>query len=164
VSAKRLSGKRAIASDVWSMMAGFAFACFQRGEHLEILRELGLTPGHLKALVVLDPGEPRPMRAMAEALACDASMVTWLVDRLEERGLVERQARPADRRVKTVALTDRGIEIRDRLLRAVREPPAELQTLDTASLLALREQLSKLPASASMNSFWGSAGAVPARP
>jgi DNA-binding MarR family transcriptional regulator len=161
VDVKRLSGKRAIASDVWGLMAGFAFASLQRGEHLRILRELGLTPGHLKALVVLDPGEPRPMRAMAETLACDASTVTWLVDRLEERGLVERQARPADRRVKTVALTDRGIEIRDRLLRAVHEPPAELQTLDTASLLALREQLSKLPAST--NSLWGGADAMPAR-
>jgi DNA-binding MarR family transcriptional regulator len=162
VGAKRSTGKQAIATDVWAMMAGFAFTCFQRGDHLQVLRELGLTPGHLKALVVLDPGEPRPMRAMADALGCDASMVTWLVDRLEERGLVERQARPADRRVKTVALTERGIEIRDRLLRAVQDPPAELQALDTTSLLALREQLSKLPVG-SANPMWGRSGVTPAR-
>jgi hypothetical protein len=34
--------------------------------------------------------------------------------------------------------------------------------LDTASLLALREQLSKLPVTASANSVWGGA-AMPAR-
>ena len=143
-------------------MFEFFWATGSRNAMTLMSQELGLTPGHLKALFVLDPGEPRPMRAMADALACDASMVTWLVDRLEERGLVERQARPTDRRVKAVVLTERGIEIRERLLRAVHEPPAELRSLDTPSLLALREQLSKLP-SGSANSLWGGAGVSPAR-
>ena len=55
------------------------------------LRELGLTPGHLKALVDARPRRATPMRALADALACDASMVTLMTDRLEERGLVERR-------------------------------------------------------------------------
>ena len=124
-----------------------------------IASELGLTPGHMKALAVLDADEPRPMRAMADALSCDASMVTWLVDRMEERGLVERLALPSDRRVKTVALTPLGVDTRDRLMSALYEPPAELLSLDTTSLETLRSQLSKLPAAS--GSLW-SRGSAPA--
>jgi DNA-binding MarR family transcriptional regulator len=73
--------------------------------------------------------------------------VTWLVDRLEERGLVERQTLPSDRRVKSIALTPRGVEVRTLILDKLFEPPEELVGLDVATLEALREQLQKLPAS-----------------
>jgi DNA-binding MarR family transcriptional regulator len=163
----RSTTKRDIATQVWRMLAEFTSSRFQSGGHFGILRELGLTPGHMKALAALDPDEPRPMRALAEALSCDASMVTWLVDRMEERGLVERRALTSDRRVKTVALTRLGVDARDRLLSALYEPPPELLSLDTPSLEALRIQLSKLPAPS--GSLWShrstqiqSASAVPA--
>lgn len=134
-----------LATDAWRRMARFAFTKFQGSEHAQLLRELGLTPGHVKALAVLDPDQPEPMRAMADSLACDASMVTWLVDRLEERGLVQRRASSTDRRVKTVVLTERGIELRERLSRAMFEPPEELLALDLDSLQALCRELEKLP-------------------
>lgn len=134
-----------VAEDVWRKMAGFTFSRLQRGGHFAILRELGLTPGHLKALGVLDPDEPRPMRALADALVCDASTVTWLVDRLEERGLVERRSLPADRRVKTVALTPLGVQTRERLADAMFQPPAELLALGDERLEALRHALEGLP-------------------
>lgn len=125
-------------------MSEFSFSAFQGGEHVTILKQLGLTPGHMKALAMLDPDEPRPMRAMADSLACDASMVTWLVDRLEERGLVERKTLPEDRRVKTVVLTPRGIRTRNKLLAALQAPPADLLELDVSSLSSLREILRRL--------------------
>ncbi|HEY1331149.1 MAG TPA: MarR family transcriptional regulator [Actinomycetota bacterium] len=145
-------GKQEVAAEAWRLMAEFAFAKFSSGEQVALLRELGLTPGHMKALAVLDPEQPKPMRAMADALSCDASMVTWLVDRLEERGLVERRAEPSDRRVKTVVLTPQGIDTRERLNAAIYAPPPALLSLDLASLEALRDQLRKLPASS--RSFW----------
>ena len=141
----RSQSKQKVATEAWRLMAEFAFAKFQSSEHVAILRELGLTPGHMKALSVLDPDESKPMRAMARALACDASMVTWLVDRLEERGLVERRPSPADRRVKTLVLTPLGIRTRQRLAQALYTPPADLLQLDLASLEALRDELRKLP-------------------
>jgi len=150
--ANRAPSKRDIATQVWRMLAEFTSSRFQSGGQFGILRELGLTPGHMKALAALDPDEPRPMRALADALSCDASMVTWLVDRMEERGLVERRALPSDRRVKTVALTELGVDVRDRLLGALCEPPPELLSLDIASLEALRTQLSKLPVAS--GSLW----------
>jgi DNA-binding MarR family transcriptional regulator len=140
-----MKSKRELATEVWRAMAEFTFANFQRSAHVAYLRKLGLTPGHLKALAVLDPDEPRPMRALADALSCDASQVTWLVDRLEERGLAERRSRSNDRRVKTVALTPAGIEVRTTLSQMYYEPPADLLALDAASLEALRSHLAKLP-------------------
>ncbi len=52
--------------------------------------------------------EPMPMRRIAERLKCEPSNVTGIVDRLEARGLVERQPDPADRRVKLAAATAAG--------------------------------------------------------
>jgi len=127
-------------------MAEFSSANFQRSPQAQLMRELGLTPGHFRALSILDPEKPRPMRAMASALCCDASMATWLVDRLEERGLVERQTPPNDRRVKTVVLTPLGIRTRERLRESFYDPPDALMDLDVQSLEALRAELRKLPA------------------
>jgi DNA-binding MarR family transcriptional regulator len=152
--------KRAVAAETWRLIAEFAFTNLQRSEHVAILRELGLTPGHMKALSILDPDEPKPMRAMADALACDPSMVTWLVDRLEERGLVERRMDPTDRRVKTLVLTALGIQTRQRLAEAFYSPPSELLTLDRASLEALRDELRKLPAPG--RRFWSGSVAASA--
>jgi DNA-binding MarR family transcriptional regulator len=137
--------RRQIAEAVWRLMARVTLARLQLGEHFRMLRDEGLTPGHLKTLVFLDGDDARPMGAIAEGLAIDASQVTWLVDRLEERGFVERGALTGDRRVKTVALTPSGLAFRRKLLEHVYEPPPELVALDAATLAALRAQLEQLP-------------------
>jgi DNA-binding MarR family transcriptional regulator len=71
------------------------------------LREHDLTPPQAIALRNLAEG-PVAMGAMADRLQCDASNMTGIADRLEERGLVERRADPADRRRVVLALTDEG--------------------------------------------------------
>jgi DNA-binding MarR family transcriptional regulator len=142
-------------------MSGFAFARVQRGPHLAILREMGLTPGHLRALSVLDPDEPRPMKAMADSLLCDPSMATWFVDRLEEKGLVERRSLPSDRRVKTVVLTPRGARARAIVWAALFEPPEELLALDGERLEALKAALAALPRTENPFLLSGPPGARP---
>ena len=129
-------------------MARFTMEKFQRGEHLTLLREHGLTPGHMKTLSILDPEQPRPMGVTADMMHCDASQVTWLVDRLEERGFVERRSLPTDRRVKTIALTPAGVAFRAELMEHMFEPPPELLEVDAATLESLREALERLPARA----------------
>jgi DNA-binding MarR family transcriptional regulator len=137
--------KEAIAADVWRMLAEFSFAMLQRGGHFEELKELGLTPGHLKVLAALEPGTARPMGVIADACNCDPSMATWLVDRLEERGLVERTMLETDRRVKRVGLTALGLQTKERLFARMFEPPEELLTLNRPTLESLRRALAKLP-------------------
>ena len=84
------------------------------------------------------------MGSLAQSFHCDASTMTWLVDRLEERGLVERRMLPSDRRVKAVALTPRGAAMKGQLMERVFEPPEELLVLDLAALELLEETLAKI--------------------
>lgn len=71
------------------------------------MRAIDLTPPQSMALRKLLDG-PLPMGSVAEVLSCDASTLTGIADRLEERGLVERRLDPSDRRVKLLALTESG--------------------------------------------------------
>ncbi|GLZ31916.1 MarR family transcriptional regulator [Lentzea sp. NBRC 105346] len=66
----------------------------------------GITPQQAKALLALE--EPLPMRRVAERVGVEPSNITGIVDRLQTRGLVERQADPTDRRIKLIATTDAG--------------------------------------------------------
>ena len=52
------------------------------------------------------------MSSLAGMLFCDASNVTGIVDRLEARGLIERRPAAQDRRVKLLALTPAGEQVR----------------------------------------------------
>jgi DNA-binding MarR family transcriptional regulator len=143
--------KAALAREVQGLLVGYLFG--RRDMHLKVLQELGLTPGHMKALFELDGDVPVPMGALADTLVCDASSATWMVDRLEERGLVERGPHPRDRRVKTVVLTPEGAKIKAMLIERLHEPPAELEALDQSDLEALRDALQRLPKSPP---FWAS--------
>jgi DNA-binding MarR family transcriptional regulator len=74
------------------------------------MRAFDLTPPQAISLRKLLDG-PMPMGAVAEVLSCDASTLTGIADRLEERRLIQRQVDPADRRVKLLALTDEGRQL-----------------------------------------------------
>jgi DNA-binding MarR family transcriptional regulator len=136
------TAKKTVAADVWRLVLDCSMAQF--GRTSGILQRLGLTPGHMKLLMKLDEGDGRPMGSLAQSFQCDASTMTWLVDRLEEQGLVERRMLPADRRVKSVALTPLGIKTKAELMERLYEPPDELLTLDRAALEGLREALTKV--------------------
>lgn len=79
--------------------------------HFDVVAaEVGLAPTQALALRHLD--RPLPMGRLAEALGCESSNVTALVDRLQARGLVERLPDPGDRRVRFIGLTPAGFELR----------------------------------------------------
>ena len=107
------------------------------------VEEFALTPPQAHLLRELAPG-PRPMGELAGRLACDASNVTGLTDRLEARGLVERRAAPGDRRVKVLALTDEGERVQRALWeRLMAESPvtAGLDRADQRVLLGLLQHV-----------------------
>ncbi len=61
----------------------------------------------VQARAVLRMYEPTPMRDLAEHLCCDASNVTGIAGRLEQRGVAKRVV-GSDRRVTLLQLTDKG--------------------------------------------------------
>jgi DNA-binding MarR family transcriptional regulator len=81
-----------------------------RSRFASIALELDLTPPQMGVLANLD--DSLPMSRLASEMGCDASNITWMTDRLEARGLVERRPDPNDRRVKRLTLTEPGRKLR----------------------------------------------------
>lgn len=79
------------------------------------LQGMNLTASQAVALRELKA--PLTMRELAHRMACEASNVTFVVDKLEVGGMVERMPHPDDRRVRLVGLTAAGKAARSRLMR-----------------------------------------------
>lgn len=127
------------ATEAWRLMHRLFTS--QRRRFWEIANEAELSPPQMGALLHLDPGRPLPMSDLADALACDNSNVTGIVDRLEARGLVERRPDERDRRVKMLALTDAGAEVRARVHERMGQPPPAIAGLSAADARTLRDVL-----------------------
>jgi DNA-binding MarR family transcriptional regulator len=98
-----------------------------------------LTPLQAKALLATE--DPVPMRRIADHLHVEPSNVTAIIDRLEQRGLVERHPAPGDRRVKLVAATAAGRAVIADLRARMPFAGAPLGRLSTQQRESLRELL-----------------------
>lgn len=127
---------------LWDLMLG------ARANFVAAMAELELTPVQGIVLRRLDPDRPTPMWELAEALACDASNVTGLVDRLEARGFLERRSAPGDRRVRTLVLTPEGIAARREVVERMSAPPEAITRLSARDQRALRDILRRAAAGA----------------
>jgi DNA-binding MarR family transcriptional regulator len=103
--------------------------------------------------VVLTALADQPVRtqaALAQSIGADKSRIIGVLDELQERGLIERQPDPADRRVHLLALTEAGRRLRDSVRDAIQhqEEERELAALpeaDRAAFLRALRVLSGLP-------------------
>jgi DNA-binding MarR family transcriptional regulator len=93
-----------IASGVHDMIAAFRCAGTAR------LVKAGVSMTHMHVIWLLQHHGDLPMSRMAELLDVSFSNATGIVDRMEERGLVERVRVPDDRRVVLVRIAPRGVE------------------------------------------------------
>ncbi len=78
-------------------------------------RSLGVSRAQWQVLFALSRNEGVNQAGLAEALDVETITVGRMVDRLEDAGLVERRADPADRRAWRLHLTDRAHPILDQL-------------------------------------------------
>jgi DNA-binding MarR family transcriptional regulator len=86
---------------------------------IKLADEHGLTVVQLYALVSLEPGVPMPMKDIAGLLNCDPSNVTGICDRLFLQQYIEREELAADRRVKMITLTPKGVRLRGKLVQGI---------------------------------------------
>jgi len=68
----------------------------------------GVTPIQYAALQQVDRSPGTDQRTLAAMIGLDTSTVAGVVDRLEARGLLQRSASPADRRVRLLTLSEAG--------------------------------------------------------
>lgn len=85
------------------VMAGFLSR-----EQSRLILASPLTMAQLKMLLVLRQYEPVGGNELANRLHVSLPSVSGMVDRLEARGLVERQEDATDRRVRPIVLSDAG--------------------------------------------------------
>ena len=107
--------------------------------------ELNMSTPQLKALLLISDEEAIRMRELARKLGGSFSNATVLVDRLVDRGLVERLMDPDDRRVVLVRATGKGQALIEQLVtswRALSE--SVLDAMDAEDLAALRRGLAAL--------------------
>jgi MarR family transcriptional regulator, organic hydroperoxide resistance regulator len=131
--------EQTVATEAWALLQRIFFS--ERPRMMAVYREFDLVPPHVIALQALD--QPKPMGELAKILVCDSSNVTWITDRLEERGLVERRAAEHDRRVKLLFLTPKGRRLRKELQARLSYPPAALEALSADDQRALRDILGR---------------------
>ena len=107
----------------------------------ERLVRLGISMAQLNIMYTLQRNGEMPMSRLAELLNVSLSNATGLVDRMEERGFIERTRVPEDRRIVLVHVTEAGTRmiqendaLSDELMRDVlgRLDPAELPVIARA--------------------------------
>jgi DNA-binding MarR family transcriptional regulator len=104
--------------------------------------QFDLTPIQAKVLMLAE--EPTPMHQIADRLGSERSNVTGIVDRLEARGLVQRQPDDRDRRIKNVVLTSAGHEAARNVQRELHFAAEPLAGLTVAERTQLRDLLRRL--------------------
>src|SRR5678815_2125136 len=113
------------AGEAWELLLRFFFS--QRAGLPGLAAEFELSPAQCHVLHLLEPGHPIAMGELAETLSCDKSNVTGLVDRLESKGLIQRQPSAEDRRLKVLNLTPAGARLRTVVLEKMADPPETLK-------------------------------------
>jgi len=106
-----------------------------------VAEELGITATQVIALRELS--EPITARELAGRMVCEPSNVTFVLDRLEQQGLIERRPHPTDRRAKQIVLTGDGHRRRAEVLErmSARSPLTSLAPDQRESLRELLRAL-----------------------
>jgi DNA-binding MarR family transcriptional regulator len=109
-------------------------------------RRHGLSNAAAQTLAIIEgAGEPLAPSIIAERLMITTGSMTSLLDTLERRGLVRRQAHPSDRRRLLVHLTDEGEALVDTVLPEIVAVQgalvAGLSEADRAAAVHLSERL-----------------------
>jgi DNA-binding MarR family transcriptional regulator len=79
----------------------------------ERLLRMGISMAQLHILYTLQRSGEMPMSRLADVLQVSLSNATGLIDRIEERGFVERTRVPEDRRVVVIRVTEAGRRMLD---------------------------------------------------
>jgi len=96
------------------------------------LSPLGVTPGQYGVLRCLWDENAQTAKRLADRLVLDGSTITGILDRMEQKGLIEKQTDPKDRRAMQVMLTPKG--------KKLQKPVSEaIETANRRALLRLNQ-------------------------
>ncbi|WP_322189062.1 MarR family winged helix-turn-helix transcriptional regulator [Fulvimarina sp. 2208YS6-2-32] len=132
-------------SDIDTVTSLLAIAKSTRAFIALLLADIDLHPGQDQLLVRLQPNEPVSVSVLAEDLSVRPSTISKMLDRLIEKGLVERGAHKVDLRRTMVQLTPTGEHVRDKVYEVWRKLDIDLiGALDLEERKVLGESLGKI--------------------
>lgn len=117
------------------------------GELAERIRPAGIAIGQWAVMLVLWARDGQTQAELARTVAIEPPTMVRTIDRMERDGLVVRRPDPRDARLTRIHLTDRGHDLRDRLIpEAVAANAAVEARLTPAEARTLRRLLAKVVA------------------
>jgi MarR family transcriptional regulator, lower aerobic nicotinate degradation pathway regulator len=122
---------------------------------LDQTADFGVTPVQFAALqaVARQPGIDQ--RSLAKAIGFDTSTIGGVIDRLEVRGLMQRNASPDDRRVRLLMLTPEGESLLDDVVPAMLE--AQKRILSPLTAAERKQFMNMLTRLVEANNEWSRA-------
>lgn len=109
------------------------------------LAPYGVTPGQYAVLKCLWDENGQTAKQIAERLCLDGSTVTGILDRIEQKGLIEKKVDAKDRRALQVLLTKAGRELEAPLSRVIEEANRKaLSNLETDRSEDLKKLLQEI--------------------
>ncbi|MGD9033397.1 MAG: MarR family transcriptional regulator [Desulfobacteraceae bacterium] len=111
----------------------------------ELNKKYQVSAPQLSSLLALYENGPLPPSQIAKCIMVNSSTVTGIIDRLEQKGLVQRSRISTDRRVITVTLTDKGRELAEHAPPPIQEKIVDgLQKLPPHEIEKIVQALTKL--------------------
>ena len=111
------------------------------------LDDLGLTPGQLGALLLIEANTGLSQTELGAALGIDRSSVVPLIDKLQGRGLVRRLVKASDRRAHALELAEEGVALLSRLAPRLEAHEhriaADLSTVERKTLMDLLARVAR---------------------
>jgi DNA-binding MarR family transcriptional regulator len=116
---------------------------------LPVLARHGISMWGYVVLNALDGSPARTQAALAQAIGADKTRIIPVLDELQRDGLIIREPDPADRRVRLLAITAAGHQVRSAVQAAIQANEdrvlARLPPADRQAFLRAAKALSALP-------------------
>ena len=144
VHAARQAARRGIqVADTADLERVARLAAYLARDLAEICTIAGLKTGQFQVLAELRGRDPLPMSAsdLARAIVLTTGGLTPVLDQLEERGLINRQMDPDDRRARRITITEKG---RSLIIRAAEQWTMRQRALNAVLTVEERESLNAI--------------------
>jgi DNA-binding MarR family transcriptional regulator len=143
IAARHQAGRKLRIADTADLARVARLAAHLHRDLSEICRIAGLKAAQFQVLAALRSRDPLPMSAsdLARAAILTTGGMTPVLDQLADRGLINRQIDPEDRRARRITITEKG---RSAINRALDQQIARHRALNAALTVEEREQLSDL--------------------
>ena len=144
---RREQGEREERRDLAAMLHPLTRALVEA--ELPLLARQGITMWGYIVLNALEHGPARTQAALAQSIGADKTRIIATLDELQQAGLISREPDPADRRIRLLAISAAGRQVRADAQSAIQANEervlARLPADDRQAFLRVAQILSELP-------------------